>query len=127
MEAPRQTPAYRLIVTLGVAGFLSGLIIVSVYEWTRPKILAHQAESLRKAVLEVLPAAKTMRPLVEVDGAWRIAPEGGATAGAGTAGAESGSGDGASGSSASAAADGADDGAAGGKEAAPFGSRYSSV
>lgn len=119
MEAPRQTPAYRLIVTLGVAGFLSGLIIVSVYEWTRPKILAHQAESLRKAVLEVLPAAKTMRPLVEVDGAWRIAPEGDATAGAGTAGAESGSGDGASGSSTSAAADGADDGAAGGKEAAP--------
>ncbi|MEZ4651246.1 MAG: FMN-binding protein [Candidatus Eisenbacteria bacterium] len=133
MEAPRQTPAYRLIVTLGVAGFLSGLIIVSVYEWTRPKILAHQAESLRKAVLEVLPAAKTMRPLVEADGTWRIA-DGGAAANAGagartasasgteaTSGSASGSASGAGGEAGNAGAGGGAGEAGGGegKEGAP--------
>jgi electron transport complex protein RnfG len=75
MNAPRQTPAYRLVLTLGLAGFLSGLIIVGFYEWTRPKILAHQAESLRKAVFEVLPGAATMRPLVQRAGEWQIAAE----------------------------------------------------
>ena len=75
MDAPRPTPAYRLVLTLGLAGFLSGLIIVVFYEWTRPKILAHQAESLRKAVFEVLPGAAGMRPLVERGGKWEIAAE----------------------------------------------------
>lgn len=80
METRRPTPAYQLILTLGVAGFLSGLIIVGVYEWTLPKVLAHQAEALRLAVLEVLPGSATMRPLVEADGVWQVAPEAGTAA-----------------------------------------------
>jgi Na+-translocating ferredoxin:NAD+ oxidoreductase subunit G len=47
-------PAVRLIATLGIAGALAGLMIVTVYQWAHPRILEHQAEVLRLAVLEVL-------------------------------------------------------------------------
>ncbi len=49
----------RLVVTLGLAGLLSGLAIVSAYEWTRPRIEANQASALRNAVFRVLPGAVT--------------------------------------------------------------------
>lgn len=45
----------RLVVTLGLAGLLSGLAIVSAYEWTRPRIEANHASALREAVFRVLP------------------------------------------------------------------------
>ncbi|MFZ0255446.1 MAG: FMN-binding protein [Gammaproteobacteria bacterium] len=45
----------RLVVTLGLAGLLSGLAIVSAYEWTRPRIEANHAKALREAVFRVLP------------------------------------------------------------------------
>lgn len=56
----------RLIATLSLAGLLSGLIIVSVFEATQPTIIAHQAQMLRQAVLKVLPGATSAQRL-----AWR--------------------------------------------------------
>ncbi|MGD8278448.1 MAG: FMN-binding protein [Gemmatimonadota bacterium] len=53
---PMQTdvPAFRLIATLAIAGALAGLLIVSVFQWAQPRILAHQALVLGQAIEEVL-------------------------------------------------------------------------
>lgn len=58
----------RLVFTLTVAGLLSGLLIVSAYELTLPRIEANQAAALRKAVFEVLPGTKQMQQLIWKDG-----------------------------------------------------------
>jgi electron transport complex protein RnfG len=49
---------FRLILTLGIAGFLSGLVLVSVYLFTLPMIESNQSAALEKAIYEVLPEAK---------------------------------------------------------------------
>jgi len=59
------TPA-RLVLTLSLAGLLSGLIVVTVFDATLPSITAYQAQQLRAAVLEVLPGTERLRRL-----AWR--------------------------------------------------------
>lgn len=58
----------RLIATLGFAGLLSGLIIVSVFEATLPTITAYKAKVLREAVFKVLPGTTHMQRLVFRDG-----------------------------------------------------------
>ncbi|MGB5734374.1 MAG: FMN-binding protein [Thiohalocapsa sp.] len=67
----------RLVATLGLAGLLSGLIIVSVYEATLPAIEAYKAKVLREAVFKVLPGVDHMQRLVYADGKL-VASEGGA-------------------------------------------------
>lgn len=52
-EAP-QVPSWRLLATLGGAGALAGLFIVSAYAYTLPKIEANRATVLRGAIEEVL-------------------------------------------------------------------------
>jgi Na+-translocating ferredoxin:NAD+ oxidoreductase subunit G len=63
----------RLIATLGFAGLLSGLIIVTVFEATLPTITAYKAKVLREAVFEVLPGIANMQRLVLRDG--RLVPK----------------------------------------------------
>jgi Na+-translocating ferredoxin:NAD+ oxidoreductase subunit G len=46
--------AVRLLGTLAVAGGLAGLLIVLVWEWAQPRILAHREAALERAVTEVL-------------------------------------------------------------------------
>lgn len=53
----------RLVLTLGAAGLLSGLAIVSAHRLTLPAIRANQAAALRAAVFEVLPGASRMQRL----------------------------------------------------------------
>jgi len=65
---PEPTPL-RLVLTLSLAGLLSGLIIVGIFEATRPTIVAYQAEQLRLAVFEVLPGTERLERLVYKDGA----------------------------------------------------------
>jgi len=64
----REPGSARLVATLGLAGLLSGLIIVSVFEATRPTITAYQAKILRQAVFKVLPDTVHMQRLVYRDG-----------------------------------------------------------
>lgn len=64
----REPGSFRLIATLGLAGLLSGLIIVFVFETTRPTIVAYQAKVLREAVFKVLPGTTHMQRLVFRDG-----------------------------------------------------------
>ena len=62
----------RLVLTLSLAGLLSGLIIVSVFEATLPTITAYKAKVLREAVFKVLPGTVSLKRLVWSDG--KLAP-----------------------------------------------------
>lgn len=54
MAGQTEVPSWRLLLTLGTAGALAGLLIVFVYQVTQPRIRAYKAEQLRLAVSEVL-------------------------------------------------------------------------
>lgn len=58
----------RLVATLAFAGFLSGLIIVTMFESTLASITAHRDLILQQAVLKVLPGAVSLRRMVHRDG-----------------------------------------------------------
>ncbi|MHC5030846.1 MAG: FMN-binding protein [Planctomycetota bacterium] len=66
--APPETPAWRLVTTLGVAGTLSGLLLVFVFQATAPAIAAHKAKMLRLAIHEVLAGPERYETLYLVDG-----------------------------------------------------------
>ena len=57
--------SFRLIITLGVAGFLSGCFLVGIYIFTKPIIEKNKAEALQAAIFDVLAntsSFKTMQP-----------------------------------------------------------------
>ena len=64
MQQEKEPSSFRLIATLGVAGFLSGLILVSIYLVTKPIIAKNKAEALKAAIFEVLPGTATFKTLV---------------------------------------------------------------
>lgn len=76
-----QDETWRLVATLAVAGFLSGLAIVGAYELTKPRIERNQAEALRRAVFEVVPGAQTLQRLIWQDGKLEPAAADGASDG----------------------------------------------
>lgn len=51
----KEPSSFTLISSLGIAGFFSGLILVTVYVFTQPIIEANRAEALQKAIFKVLP------------------------------------------------------------------------
>jgi electron transport complex protein RnfG len=58
---PKEPSSFRLASTLAVAGLISGIAIVTVYEATLPTITRNKAEELRQAVFKVLPEVTEMR------------------------------------------------------------------
>ncbi|MFH1964579.1 MAG: FMN-binding protein [Acidobacteriota bacterium] len=68
MASENRAGPIRLIVTLGLAGFFSGLVIVSVFLATQPLIKRNQAEALEAAIYRVLPGAENRKIFVEQDG-----------------------------------------------------------
>ena len=71
MTAPAATAnpsSLRLVMTLAIAGLLSGIAIIGIYEATLPTITANKAQELREAVLKVLPGVTQMQALVHRDG-----------------------------------------------------------
>ena len=69
LQATGEATPVRLVLTLSLAGLLSGLIIVAVFEATLPSITAYQAQQLRAAVFEVLPGTGRLQRLAWRDGA----------------------------------------------------------
>ncbi|MGB5255918.1 MAG: FMN-binding protein [Woeseiaceae bacterium] len=67
IESPSPNPL-RLVLTLAVAGLISGIAIIGIYEATLPTITANKARELREAVFKVLPGVSQMQPLVFRDG-----------------------------------------------------------
>jgi H+/Na+-translocating ferredoxin:NAD+ oxidoreductase subunit G len=62
-------PAIKLVGTLALAGALAGMLIVTVFQWAQPRILAHQAQVLGEAIREVLHDPDHYQTLFVVDGA----------------------------------------------------------
>ena len=65
--ATDKEPAPRpvsLVLTLAMAGLMSGIIIVGIYEATFATIAENKARELREAVFEVLPGVTQMQQLV---------------------------------------------------------------
>ena len=54
--ATKDAPSWRLVAMMTIAGALAGLLIVSTYELTLPRIQHHQAETMAAAIQEVLKA-----------------------------------------------------------------------
>ncbi|UCC71953.1 MAG: RnfABCDGE type electron transport complex subunit G [Gemmatimonadota bacterium] len=82
-QAPAQreeVPAWRLLVTLGSAGAIAGLLLVFVYQATQPAIQAYKAMVLRQAVQEVLKGPERWDTLYVVDGGLTLEPPAGADA-----------------------------------------------
>lgn len=64
IEPEKEPSSFRLISTLGIAGFLSGLVLVGVYVFTKPIIAENKAEALESAIFEVLPGTETFRAML---------------------------------------------------------------
>lgn len=62
-EEEKEPSSARLVLTLGIAGFLSGLILVSVFLLTKPLIAQNKQEALEEAIYKVLPGAKSYETL----------------------------------------------------------------
>jgi electron transport complex protein RnfG len=58
----------RLVLTLAIAGLISGIAIIGIYEATLPTITENKARELREAVFKVLPGVSRMQALVHRDG-----------------------------------------------------------
>lgn len=58
----------RLVLTLAIAGLVSGIAIIGIYESTLPTITANKARELKEAVFKVLPGVDRMQPLAYREG-----------------------------------------------------------
>ena len=59
----KEPSSFRLIFTLGFAGFLAGLIMVATYLYTKPLIEANKAAAIEKAIFKVLPHCTSFKAL----------------------------------------------------------------
>ncbi|MCP4992545.1 MAG: FMN-binding protein [Gammaproteobacteria bacterium] len=64
-----------LVLALALAGFISGIAIITVFEATLPTITANKARELRRAVFQVLPGVTQMQPVLYAEGQLTYAPE----------------------------------------------------
>ncbi len=58
------TRSSAMIRTLGAIAMISGLLVVLVFEWTRPAIEANKRELIERAVFQVIPGATQRRDFV---------------------------------------------------------------
>jgi electron transport complex protein RnfG len=70
-----QPSSLRLVATLAIAGLVSGIAIIGIYQTTLPTITANKARELREAVFKVLPGVRQMQALVYRDGRMIAVPE----------------------------------------------------
>jgi electron transport complex protein RnfG len=70
MVEPEATSSFRLVATLAVAGALAGALLVFVFLWAQPKILAYQAMVLRQSIQEVLKAPDHYETLFLYEGSF---------------------------------------------------------
>jgi len=60
--------SFTLILTLGLAGFISGLILVGAYLFTKPIIAQNKAMALEAAIFKVLPGTTNFTTLTNLNG-----------------------------------------------------------
>lgn len=59
-----QTPSAAMLRTLGGIAMLSGLLVVLVFQWTRPLIEENKRIAIEKAIFQVVPGAVSRRNFV---------------------------------------------------------------
>ncbi len=64
---PQEPSSIKLILTLAIAGLISGLAIIAIYEATLPTITEYKAKVLREAVFKVLPGVTKIQKLQYLD------------------------------------------------------------
>ncbi|MEE9338268.1 MAG: FMN-binding protein [Methylococcaceae bacterium] len=67
-DVPPLPSSFSLISTLGVVSMLSGLLVVLVYEFTKPIIAENQRLATKRAIFKVLPKATSRLTFVVKDG-----------------------------------------------------------
>ncbi len=76
IQPSKSTPAWRLLLTLALAGAMSGWLVVTVYKVTLPAVRKYAAEQVNAAVREVLKAPARWDTLYLVnDALTRTAPD----------------------------------------------------
>lgn len=66
--SPSEPGPSRLVLTLAIAGLVSGIAIIGIYEATLPTITANKARELREAIFKVLPNVTRIQKLVYKEG-----------------------------------------------------------
>ncbi len=59
----KEPSSTRLIISMALAGFISGLVIIGIYDITFETIKANKARELREAVFKVLPSVTSLQAL----------------------------------------------------------------
>ncbi|HJM08276.1 MAG: FMN-binding protein [SAR324 cluster bacterium] len=76
LQPVEETSSLRMILTLGLAGMISGLALVGIYLFTAPIIEANKAEALRRAIFLVVPGSESYQTLeLQDSGLVAIDPE----------------------------------------------------
>jgi electron transport complex protein RnfG len=75
-QTEKEPGSTRLVASLAISGFLSGLIIIGIYVTTLPTITENKARELREAVFRVLPGVSRMQKL-QFDGERVVIKQGG--------------------------------------------------
>ncbi len=78
-QAQPRTPGGAMLRTLGGIAMLSGLLVVLVYQWTRPIIEENKRIAIEKAIFQVVPGAVSRRDFLLGPDGLRPAAEQGAT------------------------------------------------
>jgi electron transport complex protein RnfG len=60
---PDEPSGARLVLTLAVAGMISGLALASVFQITKPIIEKNNREALERAIYKVVPGSSSMEPI----------------------------------------------------------------
>lgn len=68
VESAPEPSSLRLILALGIAGMLSGFVLVGTYIYTDPLIKANKEAAIQRAIFKVLPDCSTSETLQLVDG-----------------------------------------------------------
>lgn len=73
----KETSSFRMILTLAAAGAIAGSVLVFVFLWSQPRILAYQAKVLAESIGEVLKGPEFYETVFVYQGALtRELPEG---------------------------------------------------
>ena len=64
----QEPSSFKLVFALGIAGLLSGIILVSTFIYTNPLIKANKEAAIQRAIFKVLPECKSYTTLVLEDG-----------------------------------------------------------
>ena len=67
-ESAVEPSSVRLALSVALAGLISGLAIISIFEATLPTIKENKARELREAVFKVLPGVERMEKMQYADG-----------------------------------------------------------